>query len=43
MAENTLIEKILGLRDKYLSLQNQLSDPSVTSDMKEIRPAQQGL
>ena len=35
MAENTLIEKILGLRDKYLSLQNQLSDPSVTSDMKK--------
>ena len=36
MAENTLIEKILGLRDKYLSLQNQLSDPSVTSDMKKF-------
>lgn len=34
MAENTLIEKILGLQDKHESLQAQLSDPSVISDMK---------
>ena len=36
MAEkNTLLEKILGLRDKYESLQTQLSDPDVISDMKK--------
>ena len=35
MAENTLLEKVLGLQDKYQSLQDQLSDPSVMSDMKK--------
>ncbi len=32
---NTLLEKVLGLQDKYQSLQNQLSDPEVMSDMKK--------
>ncbi len=35
MAENTLLEKITGLKDKYAALQEQLSDPSVMSDMKK--------
>ncbi len=36
MAENnTLLDKILGLQDKYNSLQEQLSDPAVISDMKK--------
>ena len=35
MAENTLIEKVLGLQEKYDSLQRQLSDPEVISDMKK--------
>ena len=34
-AVNTLLEKVLSLQDKYLSLQNQLSEPSVMSDMKK--------
>ena len=34
MAENSLLEKVLGLQDKYRSLQEQLSDPAVISDMK---------
>ena len=34
MAENSLLEKVLGLQDKYSSLQEQLSDPAVISDMK---------
>ena len=35
MAENTLIDKILALQEKYNSLQNQLSDPAVIADMKK--------
>ena len=35
MAENSLLDKILGLQDKYDSLQAQLSDPEVISDMKK--------
>ena len=35
MAENTVIEKVLGLQEKYDSLQRQLSDPEVISDMKK--------
>ena len=36
MAEkNTLLEKVLGLQDKYELLQAQLSDPAVISDMKK--------
>ena len=36
MAENnTLLEKVLGLQDKYDLLQTQLSDPAVISDMKK--------
>ena len=35
MAENTLIEKVLSLQEKYDSLQRQLSDPEVISDMKK--------
>ena len=35
MAENSLLEKVLGLQEKYESLQNQLADPEVISDMKK--------
>ena len=35
MASNPLVEKILGLQEKYQSLQAQLSDPQVMSDMKK--------
>ena len=35
MAENTLVDKILALQDKYNSLQAQLSDPAVIADMKK--------
>lgn len=35
MAENSLLEKVLGLQDKYEDLQRQLSDPEVMSDMKK--------
>ncbi len=35
MAENTLLEKVLSLQDKYQSLQDQLSDPEVMADMKK--------
>ena len=34
MAENTLLEKVLSLQDKFASLQEQLSSPDVMSDMK---------
>ena len=35
MAEkNTLLEKVLSLQDKFASLQQQLTDPAVISDMK---------
>ena len=37
MAENnTLIEKVLSLQEKYRSLQEQLSSPEVVSDMKKF-------
>ena len=35
MAENTLVDKILALQDKYESLQKQLADPEVIADMKK--------
>ena len=35
MAANPLVEKIMGLQEKYDSLQAQLSDPQVMSDMKK--------
>lgn len=35
MAENSLVDKILALQEKYLSLQEQLSDPAVIADMKK--------
>ena len=35
MAEDSLLEKVLGLQEKYISLQEQLSDPAVISDMKK--------
>ena len=35
MAENSLLEKVLGLQDKYEDLKRQLSDPEVMSDMKK--------
>ena len=34
MAENSLLEKVLSLQDKFSSLQEQLSRPDVMSDMK---------
>ena len=36
MAENSLLEKVLGLQEKFDSLQAQLSDPEVISDMKKF-------
>ena len=36
MADNSLLEKVLGLQAKYDALQAQLSDPEVISDMKKI-------
>ena len=35
MSENTLLEKVMGLHEKYETLQSQLSDPEVISDMKK--------
>ncbi|MGP1393841.1 MAG: PCRF domain-containing protein, partial [Candidatus Cryptobacteroides sp.] len=36
MAENsTLVDKVLSLQEKYETLQRQLSDPEVISDMKK--------
>ena len=35
MSENTLLEKVMGLQEKYEALQSQLSDPEVISDMKK--------
>ncbi len=35
MATNPLVEKILGLVEKYNTLQQQLADPQVMSDMKK--------
>ncbi len=32
---NTLLDKVMSLQDKYRSLQEQLSDPGVMSDMKK--------
>ena len=37
MADNTLLEKVLSLQDKFKSLQEQLTDPNVISDMKKFR------
>ena len=34
MAENTLLEKIEGLREKYESIAEQIADPETMSDMK---------
>ena len=36
MADNSLLEKVLGLQEKFDSLQAQLSDPEVISDMKKF-------
>ena len=36
MADNSLLEKVLGLQEKYEALQNQLADPEVISDMKKF-------
>ena len=36
MAENSRLETVLGLQEKYESLQAQLSDPEVISDMKRF-------
>ena len=36
MAENTLLEKVLSLQDKYKKLEAQLADPDVIADMKKF-------
>ena len=36
MAENTLVEKVLSLQDKYKKLEQQLADPAVIADMKKF-------
>ena len=36
MADNTLLEKVLSLQDKYKKLEEQLSDPEVIADMKKF-------
>ena len=36
MAENTLLDKVLSLQDKYRQLEGQLSDPEVIADMKKF-------
>ena len=36
MADNTLLEKVLSLQQKYEALQSQLADPEVISDMKKF-------
>ena len=36
MSENSLLAKIEGLYDKFNTLQEQLSDPEVMSDMKRF-------
>ena len=36
MADNSLLEKVLGLQEKYDALQNQLADPEVISDMRKF-------
>lgn len=36
MAENSLLEKVMGLQEKYDRLQEQLADPEVISDMKKF-------
>ena len=35
MAQNTLLERVLSLQDKFQSLQDQLASPEVMSDMKK--------
>ena len=36
MAENTLLEKVLSLQDKYKKLEEQLAAPEVIADMKKF-------
>ena len=36
MADNTLLEKVLSLQDKYKALEAQLADPEVIADMKKF-------
>ena len=36
MADNSLLEKVLGLQEKYEALQAQLADPEVIGDMKKF-------
>ena len=36
MAENTLLDKVLSLQDKYKKLEEQLADPEVIADMKKF-------
>ena len=37
MAENTLLEKVLSLQDKYQSLQDQLASPDICSVTNMVR------
>ena len=34
MAENTLLEKVLSLQDKYRKLEESLADPAVIADTR---------
>ena len=36
MADNTLLEKVLSLQDKYKKLEESLADPAVIADMKKF-------
>ena len=36
MADNTLLEKVLSLQDKYRKLEESLADPAVIADMKKF-------
>ena len=36
MAENSLLDKVLSLQDKYKKLEEQLADPEVIADMKKF-------
>ena len=42
-SENTLLEKVLSLQDKFASLQEQLSSPEVMGDMKRYEEKLYGL
>ena len=35
MSENSLVSKIDGLKEKFVKLQEQISDPALMNDMKK--------